>query len=347
MLESLMRGATQRARRLTWEFSDESSEMLEPLNAAASEPEKYQEAYKTYAAATSKLAAVYGKKTAVIERETLADMLAVLSPDQIKDGWPVFERSRRRLLMAYFQSGGSSGPQPMLIVRAMKLAEPNAAAVAPVLDQYELQVDALIKGGLLSIRAAKEKAAEGVIQEHEAWLQAFKARDVLRLNVQTIHKVAALLDEPAREQLMLQRVAREIAYAFQRPSTLDYLLGFTKVAGLTAEQRTQMETLFREADERVLSAAKSYLSVFDDWALGSDPEGDSDLQKRYAEHTRATSAGLQTLYKSLRNALTPEQLDAMYIPDSARGDAFKQERDPTPDSTWLSPAPTTPTKPAK
>jgi hypothetical protein len=106
-----------------------------------------------------------------VEKSVMNDLKTLLEPSQVDEGWPKFERSRRRLLlrsvsqvqqhvmqlaaqagesmevsMSYSGYGmDSEVPDLIATIRAAKLSKADMDSIATVTEQYATSMDALIK----------------------------------------------------------------------------------------------------------------------------------------------------------------------------------------------------------
>lgn len=100
----------------------------------------------------------HAEKTRQLEQTLIDDLRSVLTPQQVESRWPAFERLRTR--EQWLRSGVLSGSNVDLIslVEDLKLPEADRTRVAPTLDQYEHDMDRVLRD--LARDAAESRKAE-------------------------------------------------------------------------------------------------------------------------------------------------------------------------------------------
>jgi hypothetical protein len=229
------------------------------------------------------------RKTEVIdlEKSVMNDLKTLLEPEQANEGWPKFERSRRRLLlrgvmqvqqqvqyamqqqsaaegeaMSYMLGGDESGvPDLVGILRASKLTAADMASLDLLLEQYATSMDTLIKE--YRVAAKPVLGTEwGMWQTNEEGLSKGDAETIKdriekmrQTHVRYARQMAEVLKGEAHDRFMRQRLRAEHTWQWQPSKRLPQVKAVLKLRSLTDKQREQVNAAVKEADAKLLQFA--------------------------------------------------------------------------------------------
>lgn len=228
------------------------------------------------------------RKTEVIdlEKSVMNDLKTLLEPEQANEGWPKFERSRRRLLlrgiqqvqqqvqyamqqqsaaegeaMSYMLGGDeSSVPDLVGILRASKLTAADMASLDLLLEQYATSMDTLIK----EYRAAAKPVMESEwgmwttgtsLTKGDAETIKDRIEKMRQTHVRYARQVAEVLKGEAHDRFMRQRLRAEHTWQWQPSKRLPQVKAVLKLRSLTDAQREQLNAAVKEADAKLLQFA--------------------------------------------------------------------------------------------
>ena len=228
------------------------------------------------------------RKTEVIdlEKSVMNDLKTLLEPEQANEGWPKFERSRRRLLlrgiqqvqqqvqyamqqqsaaegeaMSYMLRGDESGvPDLVGILRASKLTAADMASLDLLLEQYATSMDTLIK----EYRAAAKPVMGSEwgmwttgtsLTKGDAETIKDRIEKMRQTHVRYARQVAEVLKGEAHDRFMRQRLRAEHTWQWQPSKRLPQVKAVLKLRSLTDAQREQLNAAVKEADAKLLQFA--------------------------------------------------------------------------------------------
>lgn len=279
-------------------------------------------------------------KRQAMESAFLTDMKATLAPEQ-QGKWESVERTRRR---DRSMSRGLMAGERLDVVRmveALKLSPEQAAAVTPVLDQYEIDVDR----ELVVRNQVFDKAQEGMrevmgggdltkMQEmfEQGRAAAMKVRDV---NRRYARQIEAQLPEEKRAAFA-EAVRRQSYPMIYRPSQTSRLVeAVNAMADMTGEQK-QTITEINERFTREYAAVSQQLEVAQNrveenltaqnimaamgggrggggggggggvWSLMNSPEA-AELRTKRRDLDQATAERIQAVLTPEQRAKLPER----------------------------------------
>ena len=204
----------------------------------------------------------FSEDVATLEAGFLADVRSLLASSQ-ESAWPKVERMRRRDVGLAAGSMSGESIDVISIVDGLDLSSADVAAVAPILDQYELDLDRLMVARLErgddqagwtpgqpvdveQIQASMAKAKE----------EGIKVRDVHR---DAARKVEALLPEGVRTTFRDRVQAASFPRVYRKGRTIRELNAAEAMTDLDDAQRSQLAELRAsyERDAAPLNAAWS------------------------------------------------------------------------------------------
>lgn len=284
----LMRGAMARARTMSlktyrdmgiFEDQDETPE------ASAKKMEDWQEKQKKQA-----------REVVEIEKSVMNDLKALLEPAQIEEGWPKFERARRRLLlrsiedvqrtmtmmkqrdglqpgMPYMEDETNTIPDLVATVRASKLSDSDFNALSTILEQYAKNLDGLITEyraaakPILSPRMFAAYSSEMKFSDEDAT----RTKDAIKRMRQTHVRFAKQVDEAlkgdARDRFMRQRLRAEFMWEWQPSKRQPQVLAIQRIRSLSKEQKESIARAIKDADTKLLRLAADSLRQRDEKVL--------------------------------------------------------------------------------
>lgn len=219
-----------------------------------------------------------------METTLLADVQALLTPEQAESGWPRVVRERRR--EQSLPRGLMSGERVDVIalVKDLDLSQEQSAALADTLNQYELELDlALIKRDQMQdefrqnmrdlFRNGDQQAISDLFERGKQ--AATKVRDI---NSRAARQVEALLPPEPAATFAAQVRQRSFPMIY-RPSYAD----------------------------RVIDAA----AKFDD-LTGEQKENIATIQAAFAQSITSINRRMETAQVEMEESMTAERLGAMF-----------------------------------
>lgn len=234
----------------------------------------------------------------------LQDMRGMLTPDQ-ESKWIRLERARRResLPMLAWMPGSVSGSAVdlCLLVEGLSLPAEEAAKAAPALEEYEVELDALIREGqaeLASEEEAAKKSKEAPAQEGPAQMldpvvvqemikkthaRSLRARDV---NRRYVERLSASLGEEWRARLISAWNKAAFRKVYREPHILKQLKAAQSFADLDEDQKRALQALLAEYEAGLSEANARWAEALlrrdtegPSMMLGMNPEDESEAVK--------------------------------------------------------------------
>lgn len=216
-----------------------------------------------------------------VEKQFFADVMSLLEADQLAK-WPTFERARRRTLLAW--TGASSQSDLSMLVRGMELTPEEKSTLAPMLERYETELDALIL------------ERRGVMRQNRVWMSHRMEQD----DPKKFEAVQTQLNEIDGRIGSLQRTHAQIlggrlggergqilmATASTAPqyfSTLDQQHQFRellRLRGVTDEQRTKIRKLLTAGEAEFRRQTSDFFTLTEKQQKG-EPVNDEEFQAKY------------------------------------------------------------------
>ncbi|MFO0856272.1 MAG: hypothetical protein U0640_02805 [Phycisphaerales bacterium] len=356
----LMRGGMARARTMAlrsyrgtddWDWSDMSGEdSMAKMKEWQDKQKKQQE------------------EVVEVEKSVMNDLKTLLEPTQVDDGWPKFERSRRRLLlrsvsqvqqhvmqlaaqagesmevsMSYSGYGmDSEVPDLIATIRAAKLSKADMDSIATVTEQYATSMDALIKDyrgaaktllkaqqGFMGFGMGEEQAkpSEGDIKT---------IQDVVKrmgeTHIKYAHQIDNELKGDAKDRFMRQRLRAEFKWQWTPSKRLPQIKAILKLKSLSKDQKEEITSLMKKADDELLRLAAENLRKQDEQQLsGKDKENPWEYMQNEEgrERVKKEAKIRKELIKDVVNVLDDNQKTAYETGienDQDLADAFEKRR---------------------
>jgi hypothetical protein len=259
----------------------------------------------------------------------LADLKALLTPEQAEQNWPRLERLRRRDSVLPRGLVGGSTVDLLSLTDTLALTTESKDKVRPALEAYDLDMDRVLReaektldSGPVEVRIDSNTSGgpDPLKDRREASL---KVRD---LNRSYVRKLAALL--PEGEAQRFEELFRERAFrTVYRPTSAGSRLASAKALGdLTPDQRAELERIATEYAEKV-RAANNAIAAATEAAetAGKEASLPMGLGGRSPEVLAARKARRdldQQFASRMEKTLTPSQLSALPKPRSSGGGTF-------------------------
>jgi hypothetical protein len=235
----------------------------------------------------------------------LQDLRGMLTPDQ-ESKWLKLERARRResLPMLAWMPGSVSGSAVdlCLLVEGLSLPAEEAAKAAPALEEYEVELDALIREGQAELASeeeeAKKKSKDDPAQEGPARMldpvvvqemikkthaRSLRARDV---NRRYVERLSASLGEEWRARLISAWNKAAFRKVYREPHILKQLKVALSFADLDEDQKRALQALLAEYEAGLLEANARWAEALlrrdtegPSMMLGMNPEDESEAGK--------------------------------------------------------------------
>lgn len=243
-----------------------------------------------------------------VEKSVMNDLKTLLEPAQVDEGWPKFERSRRRLLLRSVQQvqqqaaqlaqqhGGNDSmefamsfsgmesevPDLIATIRASKLSKADLESLATVTDQYATSMDAVIKeyrGAAKTLLSGQQGYwgfghDEDAAKPSEGDLKTIK--DTIKrmddTHIKYAHQVDNELKGEAKDRFMRQRLRAEFKWQWTPAKRLPQIKAVMKLKSLTKDQKEEISSLMKKADEELLRLAAENLRKQDEQKLSGKEE---------------------------------------------------------------------------
>jgi hypothetical protein len=231
-----------------------------------------------------------------LEKSVMNDLKTLLEPKQADEGWPKFERARRRLLlrtvqqvqqrtaMAQQEEGSFNymshmyeGDVPDLIgtVRASKLSDADMSAIQMPLEQYASNIDMLVReyrtaaASLLSKQDAMFFGAfhHAELTKDQAGTIEEKIKKMRMAHVRAAKQVGETLKGEGRERFLRQRMRAEQRWQWQPSKRLPQVRAVLKIRSLSESQRSKINELIKQADGKLIESAAQTLHDQDEAIL--------------------------------------------------------------------------------
>lgn len=334
-VESLFRLAQTKVVAFSGRLSRESAELQEKMGQQKLTPEEREENARKERIDAAKSAIAAGDALAAIEREALADVRTLLTPEQIERGWQDFERYRRRLLAEWAPSVTRAGHTPESFLRPLKLGKADSDAIADILSAYQRELDILLLARMRELeRIYKELAETGEHTPGSFERPEMMTDKIRRLHTSVATKIESALSDPARDQFMRQRVG--LQFGIDRVGKDDWTSHIIRLPSLTPEQKERMDAIIAKGDSALFQMLLSGVRACDDLVL----RGQTTDEIRHAYHDcyRRATAIISDARKEVRGVLRSsqvEELDAEIARQNNGPDPFGSKRSPDFDSPWL------------
>ena len=334
----LMRGAMSRARTMTLKtmrgMQDMSDEMMD---------EEDQEKQTKHWGERQKKSR---DEVLAVEKEVMNDVKSLLEGKQVDEGWPKFERSRRRILMramgennmyggGYMHGGGEDDEgEPsfvqespladmIAIVRASKLSPAERELVAPALATYESGTDALIQEWRpLGRKFERENSYFSYdpteqaqpSKEERAGMRSAKNK-MLKLQIRTARAIDDAVSGPAEDRFLRERLRTESNYRWQSLRRTPQVAGVLKLRSISPQQKKEILALVDKAEEQMIAFAIADRKKLDDRVLQEKKLTQEEQMAQWTSKEAKTKAKemLKTTKKltsEMLAVLTPEQRNA-------------------------------------
>jgi hypothetical protein len=301
-MEERRRAQMQEAREATGE--DET-----PERAAARAAQEQERAMREHARFQQEVE----KALVPIERQTLEDVRAVLTPGQIEKAWPIYERYRRGRVLPQIARVGMYGAvrSPATLLDGMSLTAEQLAAARAAVERHELGIEA--SRAFRKFWTENPAQASTFIYDYDASddpdkpdgparpeaLVRFEraGRDIAAEYVRAARAMADALDGDARRALLHRRVeSQSLEYHVMqswgdRNSAIPHYLA--SIGSLTEEQRTRLKTLRREATRAIRDELIKDLEAQDQAVVRLE------VWKPMPERVKAASAFAERVYEKL------------------------------------------------
>lgn len=242
--------------------------------------EEYEddENYTRYALASTNLQKDQARKTEELEKEFLADMQALLTPEQMA-AWPKYERAKRRSQLLMSSEALSGDAIDLHRVYSSAKLPPVSKAIEAIFDRYDTELDAaLLKRkteleSLAQLQQREEEAASADSNDLENF-DPVKMRDrykryaefakrtrqasiaVRNLNDRFAAQLAEHLPEGERSKLTDAYEAAKFPEIF-RDSRARAAIESAKHLELPAEKKTLLDDLLKKYDAGVAPLNKA------------------------------------------------------------------------------------------
>lgn len=358
----LMRGGMARARTMAlrsyrgtddWDWSDMSGEdSMAKMKEWQDKQKKQQE------------------EVVEVEKSVMNDLKTLLEPPQVDEGWPKFERSRRRLLLRSVpqvqqhamqlaaQAGKSSEmevamsysgfgmdsevPDLIATIRAAKLSKGDMDSIAIVTEQYSTSMDALIKdyrGAAKTLLKAQQGFMGFGMDEEQAKPSEGDIKtiqDVVKrmgeTHIKYAHQIDNELKGDAKDRFMRQRLRAEFKWQWTPSKRLPQIKAILKLKSLSKDQKEEITSLMKKADDELLRLAAENLRKQDEQQLtGKDKENPWEYMQNEEgrERVKKEAKIRKELIKDVVNVLDDNQKTAYETGienDQDLADAFEKRR---------------------
>lgn len=242
-----------------------------------------------------------------VERQFFADVMSLLEADQLAK-WPTFERARRRTLLAW--TGVSAQSDLSMLVRGMELSPEEKSTLAPMLERYEAELDALIL------------ERRGVMRQNHVWM----AHQLEQDDPKKFEEVQKQLNEIDGRISSMQRTHAQIlggrlggergqilmATVNAGPqyfSTLDQQHQFREILrlrGVTDDQRAKIRKLLTAGEAEFRRQASDFFALTEKQQKG-ETVNDEEFQAKYQAAQLQFAGVCEKYWKLALEQLTESQ----------------------------------------
>lgn len=216
--------------------------------------------------AMEKASAEQQTRQAELTNTLLQDLRGMLTPEQ-ETKWSRLERARRRESLPMLAWGPMSvsgaGVDLCVLVEGVKLPGEEFAKVAPVLEEYEVEIDAVIREGQAAAVKDTDEARksdpgdgvsrvldEGAMREMVGKSHA-RSKRAGEVNRRFVERLGATLAEPWRGELRKAWNKAAFRTVYRDPHILTQLKAAQGFEDLEAEQKVALAELLAEYERRL------------------------------------------------------------------------------------------------
>lgn len=215
--------------------------------------------------AMEKASAEQQTRQAELTNTLLQDLRGMLTPEQ-ETKWSRLERARRRESLPMLAWGPMSvsgaGVDLCVLVEGVKLPGEEFAKVAPVLEEYEVEIDAVIREGQAAVKDTEEARKsepgdgvsrvldEGAMREMAEKSHA-RSKRAGEVNRRFVERLGATLAEPWRGELRKAWNKAAFRTVYRDPHILTQLKAAQGFEDLEAEQKVALAELLAEYERRL------------------------------------------------------------------------------------------------
>ena len=302
--QELMRSALPQARALVVQWSRGYSELtMDPT---------YNDDWESIQPKYADLSKRTLEEAVKLETDVMTNLKSLLTEDQL-EGWAGFERHRRRLVLR--SEGGRADIDVFGMVRAIKLSEADMAAIAPMLDSYERSLDSMVQEFRPLLRLQGDTPSRWYGEQQVSTPEQQKQyvdllQRISQLHVRYARQIADALPADKKLALQKQRLFAEEHNSDKYESFrgLPHIRSALAIRSLSAEQKSKIKQLTKDADERMLREMISEKNELDLKILaGGDPDEGSNDEERAKRMRKLKYEAYQSLMTDVVASLNADQ----------------------------------------
>ncbi len=265
----------------------------------------------------------FGKRRRELDRNFMSNLHDLLSEEQ-QQKWPALERLRRRdtSMRAGFLSG--EGVDIVRLVDDLKFEPDVKAQVAPILEQYEMDVDRALqdRNALLEQQNFMRNFnfRQGITDEMRERFEKIREQSirVQEANRRAARQIESVLPDGDRARFQSEFKERSFPRVYRSPYTMRAIESAARFDDLSSDQKKQIEELranySRDAaplNERWASALEQQEKAADpvDAVFGPGPGGGGNSEVRQARDARRALDNKSL--DSLKSILSTEQVERL------------------------------------
>lgn len=191
----------------------------------------------------------FNKRTESLEKNLIADLKTLLDEKQL-ERWPTLERMHRRMTTVNWGSLSGESVDLFDLVEGLRLEGDGAASAAPVLAQYELELDRELKSRNASIQAQVDDWLSREPMDFDMDKMRQQAKElreagvkIVDLNKRYAAQIRPLLPEPAQAEFEYKVKLASFPIVYRRSHAARVLEVAQKIEGLDAGQLESLRTL--------------------------------------------------------------------------------------------------------
>jgi hypothetical protein len=299
----------------------------------------------------------YQDRLLTVERRTMGDLLALLTPEQVKGhaiasdveddrgsgGWPAFERARRfRVAESMDWLQGDLPVSPRTAVAGLKLLGDDHRVARIILERYEQNESPLVVA-FLQARDEQRAHQRETRSLDGGRLDAAVLRhpEIRQMRLRALKELGEQLTPEAARRLLGIRIACELRNDGLQPPGQSTRLVLNSLASLSADQRRAIEDLSASADAQALKEIEKLLGAQDRMDYAEARSRGKGVRQAAMDNTKAAlQVIVLDLLKDLNSVLSPAQRDELAVVSIQLRPGTSMFTEPAslvPSSSWISP----------
>lgn len=210
----------------------------------------------------------FTEKSSALEREFFSDLKGILTPDQ-ESRWTAVERTRRREVGLRRQTMSGAGVDLVEVTQGLGLDHEALAPVAPVLEDYETELDAQlqrsskIQADMPSIGPGRNEIDPEKLQT-QMHAMAEASQKVQEVNERSASKIEGVLPDSAKAKFREEVQRRSYPRVYRPSRAARDIEAAMKLSDLSAEQRQRLELLKSQHERDIVPLNQNWARALRD-----------------------------------------------------------------------------------